>query len=96
MNLALDYSLWWRGFDAVRAIGKLSDREFLMTYKQREQEVERASNSWVAAGFILGLFAWLIALATDKGDGRANKALSGCLMWVVILVVLFVMVISGG
>ena len=66
-----------------------------MNYKQREQEVERAGNSWVAAGFIFGLFAWLIALATDKGDGRANKALSGCLMWVVILVVLFVMVTSG-
>ena len=77
------------------AVGKLSEREFLMNYKQREQEVERAGNSWVVAGFIFGLFAWLIALATDKGDGRANKALSGCLMWVVILVVLIVMVTSG-
>ena len=83
-------------FRCSQGIDKFSDREFLMTYKQREQEVERAGNSWVAAGFIFGLFAWLIALATDKGDGRANKALSGCLMWVVILVVHFVMAISGG
>lgn len=66
-----------------------------MNDKQREQEVERAGNSWVAAGFIFGLFTWLIALATDKGDGRANKALSGCLMWVVILAVLIVLVTSG-
>ena len=50
-----------------------------------------AGNGWVFAGFIFGLLAWLIALATDKGDGRANKAMSGCLIWVVIIVVLFIL-----
>ena len=50
-----------------------------------------AGNGWVFAGFIFGLLAWLIALATDKGDGRANKAMSGCLIWVVIIAVLFIL-----
>ena len=60
-----------------------------MSDQQNEQK--QAGASWVVAGFIFGLFAWLIALATDNGDGRANKALSGCLVWVAILAIFILM-----
>ena len=54
-----------------------------------------AGNGWVFAGFIFGLLAWLIALATDKGDGRAKKAMRGCLIWVAIIAVIFIIGFAG-
>lgn len=61
---------------------------------ERPAQTQQAGCGWVLAGFVFGVLAWIIALITDKGDGRANKALGGCLVWVVVLVV-FAMIGMG-
>ena len=61
-----------------------------------QPEQERAGGSWVVVGLLFGLLGWLVALATDKGDGRANKALTGCLLWMIpVIAFIFVALGSG-
>ena len=45
--------------------------------------------AWMLLGFAFGIFGWLIAFATDNGDGRGKNALKGCLLWAVIVFFLF-------
>ena len=55
-----------------------------------KEQQKQAGIGWVIAGFVFGLFAWLIAVATDNGDGRSNKAKSGCFVWIVIIILMVV------
>ena len=51
-----------------------------------------AGFEWVLAGIFLGVIGWIIALVTDKGDGRGGKALGGCLLGPILaLAVLFLL-----
>lgn len=50
-----------------------------------------AGNSWIIADLIFGIIAWFIALITNNGDGRGNKALIGCVFWLLATGGLFVM-----
>lgn len=62
-----------------------------MSNKKHEEDKDRkesAADSWFALGCLLGPLAWLVALATDSGDGRGDKALSGCIAFVVLIVFL--------
>ena len=56
-----------------------------------ENEKPQAGAGWVLAGFLFGALGFLIALVTDKGDGRSNKALGGCMIWVIIVAVILLM-----
>ena len=53
-----------------------------------EIDQPRAGGGRVLAGLLFGVFAWVYALVTDRGDTRANKALGGCLIWAIVAVVL--------
>ena len=59
--------------------------------RQDHQQQQEASDGWYMAGCLFGLFGWLIALATDKGDGRDKKALTGCFLWVILAIGLLVL-----
>lgn len=59
------------------------------------EEVKRAGHRWFVLGLMFGVVGFLLALATSKGDGREDKALLGCLIWALIIMVVFLVGAAG-
>lgn len=57
-----------------------------LDFTQHAPQPPRAHYGWFFAGLLFGLFGWGIALATDKGDGRAKKAFGGFLIWLPFII----------
>lgn len=56
-----------------------------------------AGYEWLLVGVFLGVIGWIIALVTDKGDGRGGKALGGCLLGPIIAIAfMFFLGVIGG
>ena len=60
-----------------------------------EQKNKKAGFRWVVGGFAFGIFAWLLALVTDNGDGRVGKTTCGCLFWTVLLGMILLVVFAA-
>ena len=59
------------------------------------EEPKEAGFIWFIAGFAFGIFACIVALITDNGDGRVRQTVSGFLA-ITITVVVSLMLTSFG
>ena len=58
------------------------------------EERPTASMGWVLLGLVFGILGLIIALITDKGDGRVKKTLGGCLISLLITVVCIFIIVQ--
>ncbi len=55
--------------------------------KEKNYEKEKrpsASMAWVLVGVVFGVLGLIVALITNKGDGRVSKTFAGCIIWLPI------------
>ncbi len=67
--------------------------------KEKNYEKEKrpnASMAWVFVGVVFGVIGLIVALITNKGDGRISRTLAGCIIQLLIAALCTLIILAVG